>query len=254
MKKVLVILILLGLTVLGITVALVYVLKNVDTNVNTNGGKDVMAPALTPNLFPIVKNTPRPRYPLSVIPGGVGTLAEFNMRAKQDPLLAGLACESAHTETTPSDIVVFTTFRRGNKILWNRRPIAVKKGERLVVGCGRTVLMRCGNEISYTPQEPSESLPPGTLETPITPAPPTALVPPAETLPPAFHADTPIETTENFGGQVYSGGGFYSGGGTTNVTSVPEPSTLRLFLTGFGPMIGFVAAFKTAKFIGGRKK
>lgn len=253
MKKVLLIWMLLGLVALGITVALVYVLENVDTHVNANSG--TAAIVLAPTPLPIVKSTLRPRYPLSVIPGGVGTVAEFNMRVMQDPVLAArLACEGAHTETAPSDIVVFTTFRRGNKILWNRRPIAVKKGERLIVGCGRTVLMRCGNEISYTPQEPSESLPPGTLETPITPAPPTALVPPAETLPPAFHAGTPIETTENFGGQVYSGGGFYSGGGTTNVTSVPEPSTLRLFLTGFGPMIGFVAAFKTAKFIGGRKK
>lgn len=201
-------------------------------------------PALAISTLPVEKPFVRLRYPLSVIPGGVSTVEEFNMRVGQDPVLAGLACEGARIDTIPNDLIVFTTFRRGKKILWNRSPILVKKGERIIVGCGRTILMRCGNEISFTAQQPSESLPPGTLETPIVsvPSPPIFIAPPPEYSRSSYpqHGGQ-IVTTEIQTPPTFLGGGGQdpSSNPPSNSVAMSEPSTGLLVAAGLG-VLGFL--------------
>ena len=183
------------------------------------------------------KPTPRALYPLSVIPGGVATVSEFNARASQDPALKSLVCPEATASIAPADITVFTTFRRGNTIKWNRKPIVVKKGERLIVGCGRTLLARCANQVLFTPQTPSEELPPGTLETPVT----ENIAPPEVVAPPVTVQSSEITTSEvSTPPVVVIGGGFPGGpggggigGGTTPPPiRTPEPGTWVMIVAG----------------------
>lgn len=188
-----------------------------------------------------VRTEPRLRYRLSVIPGGVATAEEFKMRIAQDPVLKNrfAGCADFVESTATDDLVVFTTFRRGNEIKWNRRPIAVKRGEKLLIGCHKTILSRCGNEISWTPQNPSEDLPPGTLENPInSPQAPPIVATPQESAPPYFQPGGPIETTEGGGPSAMFFGGFGGGFGPPPATSVA--------MDDFDPSVGilvFIGAY-----------
>jgi hypothetical protein len=107
---------------------------------------------------------------LALIPGGITSVEEFRQRVAEDPTLNSFfgSCNvEATIEPLPDDILVFIAFRRGEEIKWTRRPLLVHKGEYVLTFCGKTVLARCGNLISWSPMQPSEDVPPSLLETPI---------------------------------------------------------------------------------------
>jgi hypothetical protein len=107
---------------------------------------------------------------LALIPGGITSVEEFLQRVAEDPTLNSFfgSCDvEATIQPLPDDILVFIAFRRGQEIKWARRPLLVHKGEYVLTFCGKTVLARCGNLISWTPMQPSEDVPPSFLEAPV---------------------------------------------------------------------------------------
>jgi hypothetical protein len=107
---------------------------------------------------------------LALIPGGITSVEEFLQRVAEDPTLNSFfgSCDvEATIQPLPDDILVFMAFRRGQEIKWTRRPLLVHKGEYVLTFCGKTVLARCGNLISWTPMQPSEDVPPSLLEAPV---------------------------------------------------------------------------------------
>lgn len=107
---------------------------------------------------------------LALIPGGITSVEGFLQRVAEDPTLNAFfgSCDVEATfQQLPDDILVFVAFRRGQEIKWTRRPLLVHKGEYVLTFCGKTVLARCGNLISWTPMQPSEDVPPGLLEAPV---------------------------------------------------------------------------------------
>jgi len=107
---------------------------------------------------------------LALIPGGITSAEEFLQRVAEDPTLNSFfgSCDvEATIQPLPDDILVFMAFRRGQEIKWTRRPLLVHKGEYVLTFCGKTVLARCGNLISWTPMQPSEDVPPSLLEAPV---------------------------------------------------------------------------------------
>jgi hypothetical protein len=118
---------------------------------------------------PIVRASYRP-LTFALLSGGFTSIDEFQQRVAIDPVLLSFYgnCNDsqASMQPLPDDILVFITFRRGQEIKWTRRPILVHKGEYVLTLCGRTVLARCGNFISWVPMQPSEDIPPSLLEMP----------------------------------------------------------------------------------------
>lgn len=134
---------------------------------------------------------------LALIPGGITSVEEFLQRIAEDPTLNSFfgSCDvEATIQPLPDDILVFIAFRRGQEIKWARRPLLVHKGEYVLTFCGKTVLARCGNLISWTPMQPSEDVPPSFLEAPVEERPnPQASDPPAPVYLASQVAEAPLE-------------------------------------------------------------
>ena len=110
----------------------------------------------------------------ALLRGGFSSVDEFFERVHDDPVLHSFYGDcvdrSASMYALPEDITAFSTFRKGDKIKWSQKPLLVKKGEYVLTFCGKTVLARCGNLISFAPMQPSEDVPPAVLEAPSEPA------------------------------------------------------------------------------------
>jgi hypothetical protein len=106
----------------------------------------------------------------ALLRGGFTSADDFFARVQADPVLRSFYGSCAETNATmkplAEDVLVFSTFRRGDQIKWARRPLLVRKGEYVLTFCGKTVLARCANLISWTPMQPSEDVPPSLLEIP----------------------------------------------------------------------------------------
>lgn len=118
---------------------------------------------------PVVHASFRPLN-LALLSGGFTSVEEFQQHLAKDPTLQSFygGCSDTHAgmQQLPSDILVFATFRRGQDIKWTRRQMLVHKGEYVLTLCGKTVLARCGNLISWVPMQPSEDVAPSLLEIP----------------------------------------------------------------------------------------
>lgn len=115
----------------------------------------------------------RPLYAYSLVPGGVGSIAELHSRISSNPILAKYFAHFNWAKATVimfgHDMDVWMVFQRGSNILWTKRRVHIKAGELAVTDGVMTIMMRCGNAISWAPEEPSEDLPPSIIESPITP-------------------------------------------------------------------------------------
>ncbi|MGA2428184.1 MAG: hypothetical protein ABSH13_06755 [Candidatus Acidiferrum sp.] len=134
----------------------------------------------------------------ALLRGGFSSVDEFFERVHDDPVLHSFygdcADRGASMHALPEDITAFTTFRKGDKIKWSQKPLLIKRGEYVMTFCGKTVLARCGNLISFAPMQPSEDVPPAVLEAPSEPvetplileassAGPAPVIPPAAAVP-----------------------------------------------------------------------
>jgi hypothetical protein len=163
-----------------------------------------------PPLAPATEKTRvRTNYNMSIIPFGVTSVEEF----KDARVVYVTGC-------------YFTSYRRGDSIFWTQR-CKNFKGELAITDGRQTVLMRCGNLVTYTPQEPSEDLIDGTLDVPEPPppAPPDLIF--ADLLPPDVPGVRPPGGTEVYDSCCFWG---FGGGGGIIVpkTNTPEPDDTLL--------------------------
>jgi hypothetical protein len=107
---------------------------------------------------------------MALIRGGFTSAEQFYQRVQADPVLRsfyGTCTDPAATlKPISDDLLVFVTFRRGDTIKWASKPLLIHQGEYVYTFCGKTVLARCGNLISWSPKQPSEDVPPSLLEIP----------------------------------------------------------------------------------------
>lgn len=126
---------------------------------------------------PLVEASLRPKYPYSVIPGGVYSAAELRQAIKRDPSLrshyAGFDVNHAKLVRLTADHYAYVSFKQKNQIFWTRRRLKLPKGEALLSDGSQYVRCRCGNRLSdkaqtvVAPAEPLEtalSLPPMTMD------------------------------------------------------------------------------------------
>jgi hypothetical protein len=140
--------------------------------------------------------------------------------------------------------------RKDGKIYWTKKKVCLKKGERIITDGKYIIRVRCGNEISATPQTPTELVSPtqGELETPVIaplmPTPSGSTPPETVFSPPGPGSGTCCGSTPiiiGVGGPGPGGGGPGGGG-----HPVPEPGALLLLIAGVLSLI-LVGIFRKAR-------
>jgi hypothetical protein len=131
---------------------------------------DALAKADPAGAAPMIPVSFRPLN-FALLRGGFTSVDEFFERVNEDPALHAFYGDcvdrDASMHALPEDVMVFSTFRKGNQIKWAQKPLLVHKGEYVMTFCGKTVLARCGNLVSMAAMQPSEDVPPAVLETPV---------------------------------------------------------------------------------------
>ena len=215
---------------------------------------DTRLPAPSPvpqTAIQVVNSVEKPRYRLSLIPGGAGNMLELDLMVQLDPVLQrfykNFNFDKQREFVIDHDIDVYMSFRVGDDIRWTKKKVHVKKGEEAVTDGTYTILLRCGNMIAWTPQGtdtyPAEPLPPVILETPVPPyAPPieTVFAPESELSSPEIPGP-PIggpyspETYSPIGTPLYGPLGLAAPPIETAPT--PESSTFVLIVVGLGILL-----------------
>jgi hypothetical protein len=94
---------------------------------------------------------PRPVYPYSVVPGGVGDVNELKWVAEHDPIVgahyAGFNYARAQVVRLTLARTVYVSYRIGNHIYWTRRRVKLHKGEKLITDGRITARTRCANRV-----------------------------------------------------------------------------------------------------------
>lgn len=185
----------------------------------------------------------------SVIPGGVHSEKQLARVLATDPVVArhyaNFDLHKLRFFRLRRGREAYVSYRLGNLIFWTSRKIRLFAGETLLTDGTHLARARCGNRVSFTPEQPTTSWQPSplALSLPILHlAPASASLPPLS--PPAVHVLSADGPTPSSGVLpifpiffLPPGGG--SGGGTpvTPATPVaplptPEPATLLLFASG----------------------
>lgn len=160
--------------------------------------RTISTPAIWPDLPTLVPRAALPHYNLAVIKDGLTSIEDFKRHVQDDAILysrfANFDWASARIIQLPA-MRVFVSFRRGNQIFWTKGLRTVESGAWAITDGHTTVLMRCGNEISFVPERPNQDLSPGLIETPETDAPPAISLP---SLPPDITtAKLPLASVES---------------------------------------------------------
>lgn len=115
----------------------------------------VQQAALTIKASP---NAPRPFYPYSIIPGGVGSREDIAQRVKTDRVVANhyatFDIKKAHTVTVTKPRAVHVSYRKGDKVYWTAKKMMLAQGETLLSDGTNEIRGRCGNRISDTAMLP----------------------------------------------------------------------------------------------------
>jgi hypothetical protein len=95
---------------------------------------------------------PRPVFSLSVVPGGVYTLAELRTVIARDPIVAahyrGMDVDAMRIETLTAGKSAYVSYRRGDQTYWTRNRVWLKAGETVLTDGKTTIRARCGNCVS----------------------------------------------------------------------------------------------------------
>jgi hypothetical protein len=206
------------------------------TSVNTQVGKTFPNITITETFKPIP-----PRYPYSLVPAGVHSVAQLATEFKYNPAYAaqfpGFDFSKAHI--VHIERLGYVSFLKNGKIGWTKKPQLLS--EDVITDGKYFIRMQCGNGIAFTPQVPTiPSVTNEMLNTPLPPAEgppaPPVMLPPEVSLsmPPLVTVETPTEGSTPTGGLPISGMGVtvYPGGGggvpPRIPIAVPEPSEWAL--------------------------
>ena len=116
------------------------------------------APASSTDSLYIASRPSRPAYPYSVIPGGVGSAEELRQISDHDPVVAqqfrGFDYEHAHLVTVSEKQLMYVAYRKGDKVYWTRKKVALHPGETLISDGKIVARTRCGNRVAVAPLGP----------------------------------------------------------------------------------------------------
>jgi hypothetical protein len=184
-----------------------------------------------------VYSAPRPVYNYSFVPGGVTGLADYKMRAAKDPLLTPLDWAHATETVVPKDMLVFVSYRKNGRAYWTKHPMLIHAGERILTDGVTTILARCGNAISWAPEQPVGSVPGELLDATVPDSPALPIIPvdgppavPAPPIIPPVSLTPPVILPPPTYPPVYYPPLYPPP--TTPPTTVPEPGTAVLVLIG----------------------
>jgi hypothetical protein len=130
----------------------------------------------------------RPVYRYSVVPGGVYTIEELLEAEREDRVaaahFAGFQKALLREEVLAKDLRAYVSYRVRNAVYWTRKPVLVRRGEKVITDGVRMLRTRCGNLISEAPEQPVASLEDPELalemaQTPAHPLVPLSLSPPS---------------------------------------------------------------------------
>jgi len=113
----------------------------------------------SPSDFVYIASRPsRPAYPYSVIPGGVGSGEELRQISDHDPVVAqhfqGFDYQHAHLVTVSEKQLMYVAYRKGDKVYWTRKKVALHPGETLISDGKIVARTRCGNRVAVAPLGP----------------------------------------------------------------------------------------------------
>ena len=97
-------------------------------------------------------------YPLSVIYGGAYSAEELNRARRLDPVVRVHYADFGKTavaQQTPKDLLMYVSYRKADRVYWTKTKRRIPAGE-LVLSDGKNLARaRCGNRLSFTPQQPT---------------------------------------------------------------------------------------------------
>ena len=131
-------------------------------------------------------------YPLSVIGGGAYSAEELNRARRLDPVVRAHYAnfgKNPVVRRTPADLFMYVSYRKSDVVYWTGTKRRIPKGEPVLSDGENSARARCGNRLSFTPQQPIDSkkeLPEEAFNTPETPK---VSIPFDTPLPPATEAD-----------------------------------------------------------------
>lgn len=105
------------------------------------------------DLVSIAAKQSRKVYRFSVVPGGVYSGAELSAIRRIDPVVAEHYSDfgaSAVVTRVKEDMLVYVSYRSGNKVYWSRKKHKVCKGETVITDGKNMARTRCGNRLSKT--------------------------------------------------------------------------------------------------------
>ncbi len=93
----------------------------------------------------------RPTYLYSIIPGGVDSAEELRQVVERDPVAAkhfqGFDYQHAHLVEVSGKQSMYVAYRKGDKVYWTRKKIALHPGEKLISDGKIMARTRCGNRV-----------------------------------------------------------------------------------------------------------
>ena len=102
--------------------------------------------------IPLIDAALRPKYPYSVIPGGVYSPAELVRAINTDPVVrahyAGFNLQRARLVRLTEDHYAYVSYRVRNQVFWTHHPLRIPRGEVLLTDGAQFARSRCGNRLS----------------------------------------------------------------------------------------------------------
>jgi hypothetical protein len=212
------------------------------------GGTQSVLTGSAESLY-IASRPGRPAYAYSVIPGGVGSAEELRQISDHDPVVAyfqGFDYEHAHLVTVSEKQLMYVAYRKGDKVYWTRKKVALHPGETLISDGKIVARTRCGNRVAVAPLGPPGIMDPliSDLDQPLfsnemvtNPAEPKAEVLAAAIPSPTSEVGNALQPTKNHKGLIplffLPLAGIPGGGSShTPLAVAPEPGTWLLLSSG----------------------
>ncbi|MBV9083494.1 MAG: hypothetical protein JOZ62_12515 [Acidobacteriaceae bacterium] len=110
---------------------------------------------------PVERNAasvPRKIYKFSVIPGGAFSAEELRIARAVDRVVASHYADFGSNSVTvrlPADSYMHVSYRMKDRIYWTRERRRIPKGELVLTDGKKLARARCGNRLSFEPQQPT---------------------------------------------------------------------------------------------------
>jgi hypothetical protein len=104
-----------------------------------------------------VSGEERKIYPLSVIHGGAYSADELNRARRLDSVVRAHYADFGNNPVmrqAPADLFMYISYRKSDKVYWTRTKLRIPKGESVLSDGKHLARARCGNRLSFTPQQP----------------------------------------------------------------------------------------------------